>query len=67
MKTAEDVKLAVGAHGITRWKLRECSICNYPLCYLFADGQVLYDTGCYCTRQRGGPEERSYEDVADFF
>lgn len=67
MKTTQDVIDAVKQHGIKRWMLRECTLCHYPLCYSFEDGRVFYDMGCDCTGQSGGPQERSYADVADAF
>ncbi len=63
--TAQDMQKAIADHGVTRWKLRECSICDAPLYYLFSpDGAVAYNSSCWCSRVYSPPEPRSYDDVA---
>lgn len=66
--TPEQVREAVKEHNISTWLVRRCSICDYPLQYVFLpEDFVGFDTGCYCTSGRGGVVPRFYFDVANTF
>jgi hypothetical protein len=45
--------------------LRTCSLCEYPCGYLWYGPSLFYDTGCDCTRMRGGPQPRDESDLID--
>lgn len=63
--TAQEVEEAVKKSGITRLHIRDCSICSYPLEYLFAEnGAVGFDAGCDCVNYRN-VRLSSYQAVAD--
>lgn len=66
MRTVEDFEKQVAAKDIRKWSFRKCSMCRYPLGYVFAGCQVGFDSGCYCTgTQTILPA--SMEDVADMY
>lgn len=62
-KTAEEFEAKVSEKGITKWFIHNCSMCQYACGYVFMDGKVYYDNGCYCTNGEN-LNQRSYEDVA---
>lgn len=62
-KTAEDFKKAIEEKGIKKWTISKCSLCDYPLSFIFEEGKVFYDVGCYCTNMRGGVESRDWEEL----
>lgn len=62
MRHAEEFERAARERGITRWPLHNCSMCHYQCGFVFSDGQVAYDAGCYCSG--GGLQPRTTEDVA---
>ncbi len=51
-KTGLDFQNAAKIKRINSWHIRDCSMCKYPIKYLFAHDyeKVWIDTGCYCTR-----------------
>lgn len=63
MKTANEFKEHIQAKGITELFILGCSMCNYPLKYIFKDGNAFVDTGCYCTRTQV-VSPRSWETIA---
>lgn len=67
MKTAEDFKGQAEKHGIERWDLRDCSICHYPLAYIFMNSDVFFDSGCYCTGSVPNLHRRAWQDIADHY
>lgn len=62
--TAQEVEEAVKKSGITRLHIRNCSMCNYPLAYLFEQGDVGFDAGCDCVTYHN-IRLSSYQAVAD--
>ena len=67
-RTGEEFKQAHKKSGIRRWSLRSCSICDYPLGFMFnEDGQVFFDPGCGCTDYQYHPEPRTWEDIAEVY
>lgn len=66
-RTVEEFKAAVKQHNITRWPIRNCSICGYEMSYMFRGDKVFYDTGCTCTYNRGDLEPRMWEQVAESY
>lgn len=69
MRTAQEFKQQAKERNITKWHIRECSICGYPLAYFFSPDfeEVAFDSGCDCTS--GGPnyQRRSWESVAEIY
>ncbi|HWV44070.1 hypothetical protein [Pseudorhodoplanes sp.] len=65
MITAEQVKAAVEAAGITRIEHHDCGMCGYMTAYLVEDGKLYFDPGCDC-RWAGAPEPRDWRDAADW-
>lgn len=65
--TPEQVREAAQQHGISRFKLRECSICGVGLHYLIRDdGSVRFQAACGCNA--GSPAElRSWDELAASF
>lgn len=49
--------------GEGRWVIRTCSMCEYPLGYVFKDGEVAFDSGCDCV-DRKHIETSSWVNVA---
>lgn len=66
-KTIEEFKKAIEEKGIERWTIGKCTLCDYPLSYIFEEGKVFYDVGCHCTCMRGGVESRNWEDLAGHY
>ena len=64
-RTGADFRAAAEKHGITRWQIHDCSICDYPCGYLFRGDEVFYDSGCDCVTYRSDLHPRSWEDVAE--
>lgn len=65
--SADDVRKAVDEMHIRQWALRRCSMCNFPLRYIFAPQGVFFDSNCDCTSYYTNPQARSLEDVAECF
>lgn len=66
-KTAEDFERQVKAKMISSWMLRQCSMCDAPLEFIFDGDDVYYDSNCDCVTYRTIPEERSYQDIANLY
>lgn len=66
MKTSEDFKKAVEEHHIEYWPVHNCSMCEYPCAFLFnfAGHEVVYDSGCDCTKWGYTRSLRSWDSVA---
>ena len=65
-RTAKEFRNAAIKHNIGAWRVRECSICGYPIGYLFfRDREVYFDGGCDCCY--GDLRPSSWEDVAEFY
>lgn len=65
--TAEQVEEAVKKYNIKSWVLRNCSLCEDPLSYLFHEGLVLYDANCSCVNYWNPHQKRSYAELAETF
>ena len=48
MRIGEEFKKAVKRKGLSFLLLRRCSLCNYPISYLFEDDKIYLDSGCDC-------------------
>ena len=66
-KTGEDFRRQVKDLGIKSWTLRECSMCETPLNFIFDGDDVYYDSNCECVTYRTIPQLRTYEDIADIY
>lgn len=66
MKTGEDFKKQALKHNISYWIMRNCSICDYPLKYVFENGEVYFDSSCNCTNFYN-LQLRSWENVANYY
>ena len=65
MRTPLEFKEQSNKHGITYWKIHNCSMCGYE-CGFHIDGDsVGYDNGCHCTRKSLNISSREWEDVAE--
>lgn len=66
-RTAGDFVQAVEQHGITFWPIHRC-VCDYQCGYVFSDGQVAYDSGCFCSAYGpSAPRPADYHDVATLY
>lgn len=69
MKTAEDFKQQAKEKSINSWHIRDCSMCDYPLLYVFSPDkeEVAFDSGCDCNR--GGPnyQMRTWDSIAEHY
>lgn len=63
MKSPEEFKIQADKLNIENWPTRACSICGYPMEYVFIGGNVFYDSGCDCT-SRMCLEPRTWHDIA---
>jgi len=66
-KTAADFKKQVQDKNISSWILRQCSVCNAPLEFIFDGDDVFYNANCDCITLRTMPQERSYQDLANLY
>ena len=46
MKTTEQLKEQAKKIGLKRWKVHNCSMCDYPCGYIIRGEEVFYDPGC---------------------
>jgi hypothetical protein len=46
--------------------LRDCSLCGYPLRYVWRNGQMLFDAGCDCMCAPRKLYKASFEEL-DFY
>lgn len=62
-RTPEEFKIRASSLGIKEWKIRECSICSYPLKFIFSrNGDVHFESRCDCdTTLRENPSLRKEE------
>ncbi len=62
--TAEEIK---DLTTVSRWKLRECSICDRPLSYHFSEDKehVSFDSNCDCVSYWSSLQPRDWQDVAE--
>ena len=66
-RTAQEFAEAIKNLGVTELAIRDCSICRYPLKYLFVGNDVFYDAGCWCVMDGPRIDPRSHQDLADFY
>jgi hypothetical protein len=68
IKTADQLKEQAKKIGLTRWVVRRCSMCDYPLAYYFSVDyeRVKFDSGCDCVNY-SHEEERSWENLAESY
>ena len=66
MRTAEDFKEQLQKRNITEWQIRDCSICGYTLRFMFLNGYVFFDRGCFCVNSPA-IEESSFEHIAEIY
>ena len=68
MRQAEEFQAAAEKLQITRWVIRKCSLCSYPLSYnITGAGIVTFDSGCDCTRGSMVVHDSSFEKIAEFY
>lgn len=69
MKTALELQQAAQEKKLTRLHIRDCSLCGYPLAYLFSPSyqHVGLDTGCDCVTYGPVIHESSWEEVAQHY
>ena len=66
MFTAEQVKEAVTNNNIKIVTIRQCTLCCYPLAYMFHNDTVYFDSGCDCVSYYSPPKERSWGELARY-
>ena len=66
MFTAEQVKEAIAINNIRIVPIRDCSLCGYELSYRFANDKVYFDSGCDCVSYYSPPQERSWQELANY-
>jgi hypothetical protein len=65
--TGEQLRQKAIEHKITKWTIEECSVCEYPIHYIFDTENVSYDGGCNCSdfeTYRPKYQRSSWNDVA---
>ena len=67
MKTAKDFADAAKKKKLTEWTFRSCSICHYPLKYLFQPNGVFFDQRCDCTGRGPNLQPSSFGHLADLY
>ena len=69
MRTRIDFQVAAFYNKPGKWFIRECSICNYPLCYVFSPcfEYVGFDKGCNCSLKGTNIAECSWSDLANYY
>ena len=68
MRTVDEFQKAVADRGLSRFILRDCSMCGYPLGYVFhADGRLGFDSGCDCVTYGPVVRDREWDELADHY
>ncbi len=69
--TETEVREKVKEKSIHYWRLRECSICDSPIGYIFMSGEaaadVAYDSNCDCVPYHTPLTPSSYSEIAAAF
>lgn len=65
MKTAAEFKKAAAERNITRWNIRDCSICGVPVGFNIWGDYVEFDSSCDCTSSYGRPTD--WQEIADTY
>ena len=66
-RTAEEFQQHVRINGIEQIHLRDCSMCGYPIVYLFRFDKPMIDTGCFCTGRGSVIRTTTWEDIASHY
>jgi len=64
--TAEELKESAVTKGIESIPVRECSICNSPLCFVVRNTDLYFSSACACSDYRTNPSPREWGDAAAF-
>lgn len=65
--TGAELERQAVEHAISEWRLHECSGCGYRVGYLFGEGIVAFDSGCWCSAYGvSDPSPRTWDDVAGY-
>jgi hypothetical protein len=66
VKTADEMRKQAMLMRIDYWYMRDCSLCGYPLAYLFFQDphEVIFDAGCDCVRNMK-KYVKSWDTIAD--
>lgn len=67
MKSPDDFARAVSERQLSRFNLRDCSMCGYPVGYVFGAGRIAIDTGCDCVTYGPVITETEWESLADHY
>lgn len=63
----EEFEAQAKALGLAIWPHHSCGLCRYIVRYVFEDGVVYFDNGCYCTMSPDNRRPSSWEKVAEHF
>lgn len=68
-KTRIDFQVAAYNLQPPKWKIRDCSICGYPLSYVFSPDyeEVGFDSGCDCSFRGSNINQVSWNQVANYY
>lgn len=66
MKNKNDFIAQVAKLNLTEWNIRNCSLCEYPLKYIFTGSRVCFDSGCYCTNS-SKITEIGWDHIVNFY
>lgn len=66
-KAPEEFQEQAKKLGLERWIVRRCSMCDYPLAFIFSPdyARVDFDSGCDCTRMGYVMQNSSWDAVAE--
>lgn len=56
----------MAARGISRVKVRECSICSAPIRYVSMNDDLFIDTNCYCTTYSTPPCRVGFDEAVEW-
>ena len=66
-RSPEEFQKQAAEKGLTKWAIHDCSLCGYPCGYIFHDGQVSYDSGCYCVTYYPNIQPRTWDSVVEIY
>lgn len=66
-RTPEEFKEAAAKRGLNEWVIRRCSMCNYPLSFVFSGDFVGFDSGCDCVTYHTPLKPCSWADIAKHY
>jgi len=67
VRSADEFQRAAAERGLGGFHVRDCSICGYPIAYLFHGDQVALDTGCDCVSYGPVIRDSSWSAIADHY